>query len=209
MDWRTASSNSIGPGMSRAGWGGWEDIVGGVDWPLGEVAEELRCRATWEILLLPTEDEEDGELVMEGSLGDGWRGIAFKDADLERRSAVAPADQDPSEWGERRCATRSTTTLRPAVPRTKQCMCAAWLLEREGAGGLPFLWKPEWISSNLLAVFSPTITRLLLIITCPRLRWRRNRQVDPAGFCSRKPQNFRAQSALVLGTAGLSRLAPG
>jgi hypothetical protein len=78
-----------------------------------------------------------------------------------------------------------------------------------GAGGLPFLWKPEWISSDLLAVFSPTITRPLLIITCPRLRWRRNRQVDPAGFCSRKSQNFRAQSALLLGTAGLSRLAPG
>lgn len=26
IDWRTASSNSIGPGMSRAGWSGWFDI---------------------------------------------------------------------------------------------------------------------------------------------------------------------------------------
>jgi hypothetical protein len=29
MDWRTASSNSIGPGMSRVGWDGWLDILAG------------------------------------------------------------------------------------------------------------------------------------------------------------------------------------
>lgn len=27
MDWRTASSNSMGPGIRRAGWGAWLDIV--------------------------------------------------------------------------------------------------------------------------------------------------------------------------------------
>lgn len=30
MDWRTASSNSMGPGIRREGWAGWDDILGDV-----------------------------------------------------------------------------------------------------------------------------------------------------------------------------------
>lgn len=31
MDCKTASSNSIGPGMSRVGWSGWDDILAGCE----------------------------------------------------------------------------------------------------------------------------------------------------------------------------------
>jgi hypothetical protein len=38
IDWRTASSNSIGPGISKVGWSGWADILGA-----GEVLNRLVC----------------------------------------------------------------------------------------------------------------------------------------------------------------------
>lgn len=51
MDWSTASSNSMGPGMSKVGCSGWEDMLLLVDW-----LEESRC---WVVVEATSGAEEE------------------------------------------------------------------------------------------------------------------------------------------------------
>ena len=60
MDWSTASSNSMGPGMSRVACSGWDDMVGGCAGGLeAEAGEEGEAEAA-------AADEEEA---------DSWRDI--------------------------------------------------------------------------------------------------------------------------------------